>query len=100
MIQSKEDIIKGLDDSYAKLADWLNGQSSEKFSISPMDGKWTTGEHVDHLIKSIKPLNQALRMPKIMIRQLFGKPNRAGRNYDELYLLFGNDFLSILLCVS
>jgi hypothetical protein len=84
MIQSKEDIIQTLEKHYQQLENWLNKQPLEQFSISPIEGKWSTGEHIDHLIRGTQPLNQALRMPKLAIRTMFGKPNREGRNYEEL----------------
>jgi len=84
MYTTKEEIIEGLDATYKKLVNWLNEQEDNKFEASPMEGKWTTGQHVDHLIKSTRPINMSMRLPKLQLRMMFGKPNREGRTYEEI----------------
>lgn len=81
---TQEEIIQGLEDKYAFLTQWLENQEDKKFSVSPKDGKWSTGEHIEHLIKSTKPINMAMRLPKLQLRMMFGKPNREGRTFDEI----------------
>lgn len=82
-ITMKDEIAKALDSEFEKLAHWLRGHDDDKYEQGP-EGKWTTGQHIDHLLKSTKPLNKALRLPKIQLRMMFGKANREGRNYDTL----------------
>lgn len=48
------------------------------------EGKWSTGQILSHLIKSISPVNLALRLPRFSLRLLFGKPNRKPRTYEAL----------------
>lgn len=48
------------------------------------DGKWSTGQILSHLIKSLSPVNLALRLPRFVLRLLFGKPNRKPRDYAAL----------------
>jgi hypothetical protein len=81
---TQEEIIQGLEDKYAYLTQWLENQKDENFSISSTEGKWSTGEHIDHLIKSTKPLNMAMRLPKMQLRMMFGKPNREGRTFEQI----------------
>lgn len=83
MPQIKEDIIQELDIRMDRLLDWLNNHDAAKFNQGP-EGKWTTSQHVDHLIKSMQPLNMALRLPKLQLRTMFGKPNRPTRDYDTV----------------
>lgn len=80
---SKEEIIQALDDKYDALFQWLEKQPSEQFEIA-IEGKWSPGQHVEHLIKSSKPLNQSLRMPKMALSTMFGKNDREERSYDEV----------------
>ena len=46
--------------------------------------KWSSIKHLDHLLRSVQPLNKALKIPLPGLRILFGQPNRESRSYDEL----------------
>jgi len=43
---------------------------------------WTTGQHVLHLVNSIKLLNNALSYPKFILKYKFGVSNRETRSYE------------------
>lgn len=62
---------------------FIEQQSAAQFIDSP-DGKWSVGQNLDHLNKSISPVNLALRLPRFVVRLMFGKPNRKPRTYAEL----------------
>jgi hypothetical protein len=83
MIHSKTEIVNELKRNADRFYEWINTQNGEAFEGGP-EGKWTTGQHLDHLKKSVEPLNLALLLPKITFKLLFGKPNREGRNYKAL----------------
>ncbi len=65
------------------LVSFVNTQSASQFIETP-GGKWSVGQNLDHLNKSLSPVNLALRLPRFVLRVLFGKPNRTPRTYDEL----------------
>ena len=46
--------------------------------------KWTAGQQLEHIIKSVGPVNTAFALPTFVLRMFFGKANRASRTYDEL----------------
>lgn len=46
--------------------------------------KWSAGEQLAHIYLSVKPLRQALSLPKFLPKLLFGKANRPSKSYDEL----------------
>ena len=79
----KESIAALLDEKHQILLNWLNDQEIEKWESGPK-GKWTTGQHTLHLLQSIKPLNDALSIPKFVLRYKFGKSNREVRDYDTV----------------
>ncbi len=83
MIHSKETISDKIKENSARLEKWMQEQSAEAFEKGP-EGKWTTGQHLDHLIKSVLPLNQAFLLPKFVYRLKFGKPNRPPRDFAAL----------------
>jgi DinB superfamily len=82
MIQSKEDILKGIEQNYSLFLEAISSFSEQKFAQIPPDGKWSVGQHLDHLIRSTKPLNMVLDFPIIL--RIFGKANRPSRSFDEL----------------
>lgn len=41
-------------------------------------------QQLDHIIRAVSPLAMGLRLPKIFIGLLFGKANRASKDYNEL----------------
>ncbi len=86
---TKGAILKSLIIEYGKFCDFIRRLNNEEFMFAPQ-GKWNAGQQLDHLIKAVSPLAQGLRMPKFIIRFVFGKSNRPSKTYDELvkkYLL-------------
>jgi hypothetical protein len=49
-----------------------------------VENKWSVAENIQHLISATKMTNWALRMPKFILKMLFGKPNRPSRSFEEL----------------
>ncbi|WP_178987938.1 DinB family protein [Winogradskyella schleiferi] len=79
----KDDIADLIDTKHSELISWLENQPDDSWTQGP-EGKWTTGQQVLHLLQSIVPLNNALSMPKFLLRLKFGKANRPVRNYDDI----------------
>ena len=79
----KEEIIKLLDKEYQELIDWLNKQPNETWEKGP-EGKWTTGQHILHLIDALKKINRALSYPKFILKKKFGIANREVRSYEAV----------------
>jgi DinB superfamily len=76
----KAQLANLLNDKHTNLSQWLQAHPSEKWSLGPA-GKWTTGQHIVHLIQSTKPLVLALSLPALILRFRFGKANRPSRDY-------------------
>lgn len=57
--------------------------SDTDFCAAP-EGKWSAGQQLDHLIKSVSPVNMAMGLPGFVPRLLFGKANRPSRTYEQL----------------
>ncbi|MEZ4792185.1 MAG: DinB family protein [Gelidibacter sp.] len=79
----KESIADLLQEKNQALLQYLEQQEPEKWQQGPQ-GKWTTGQQALHLLQSIKPLNDALSMPKFLLRYKFGKANREVRDYESV----------------
>lgn len=63
-------------------ADYIQNLSVHRFTVSP-EGKWSAGQQLDHLIKSTKPVNSALALPRMLLR-FWGAPKRPTMTYDEI----------------
>lgn len=80
---NKDDIVNLLDEKHKILLEWLEQHDDELWQSGP-ENKWTTGQQALHLLQSIIPVNNALSMPKFIIRFKFGKTNREVRDYDTV----------------
>ena len=80
LIYTKEEIIAGLEEKSLSLIKWVSEQENDKFGV-PIDEKWSTGQQLSHLTKSIKPLVMILSKPRFVMRLLFGTSNRETRSY-------------------
>lgn len=79
----KEAIAQLINAKHIELINWLEQQPKDSWTQGP-EGKWTTGQHALHLLQSIKPLNNALSIPKFLLRYKFGKANRPVRDYSAI----------------
>jgi hypothetical protein len=82
-IYNKEDIIAALEEKSLSLIQWISEQDINKFDVS-VDEKWSTGQQLSHLTKSIKPLVMILSKPKFVMKLLFGTANRETRDYNAV----------------
>jgi hypothetical protein len=82
-IYTRSEIIGQLQRVSLELIKWASEQTDKNFSKS-VNGKWSTAQQIDHLTKSIKPLNMILGKPKFIIKILFGIANRNTRSYQTV----------------
>lgn len=80
---NKEEITAGLRRQYGAFGHLVKGLSKTEFESAP-EGKWTPGQQLEHLAKSVRPLALALYLPEWVLRWRFGKANRPSKSYDAL----------------
>jgi hypothetical protein len=83
MIQSQAQMAAAIAQNFAAFADCIHGLSEARFTLAPA-GKWGAGQHLEHLLRSTRPVYMAIGLPGFVLRLLFGKPNRMGRSYHEV----------------
>jgi DinB superfamily len=88
-IHTKSEIIAALNEEIDTFNQFILPMNKEQFEATP-NGKWSAGQNLDHLIRSIKPLQMVYGLPKLMLRILFGKTNRPSRTYDEVVTKYKN----------
>ena len=81
----KTEIIECLESSFAELVSFFENQEDSQFDQPIAPGKWTFGQHAEHLLLSARALKKAMKMPKIMLRTTFGTKNeRPEKTYGEV----------------
>ncbi|HLF44797.1 MAG TPA: DinB family protein [Chitinophagaceae bacterium] len=82
-IYNKAEIEKGLEEKVNAINQYISALNLEQFEATP-GNKWSAGQNLDHLIRSIRPLQVAYSLPKIMLKIMFGRANRPSKTYEEL----------------
>ena len=90
----KAEIIKELNISFDKLLHLMKKHENHKFSEVLIEGKWTAGQHVEHLRMSTSPINTLMKLPKFILRYKWGVCNRPERNFEELVNKFEAKLIS------
>lgn len=80
---NKFEISKQLWLQHQKFTDYINAMPEDKFMES-VKGKWTAGQQLDHIRRSLKPLALGLSTLLVLLRLILKKANRPSRTYDEL----------------
>src|SRR5688500_7958134 len=89
-IHSRDEIIHALKDSARHAEDWFRAQPEEQF-FTRLAETWSASDNVDHLIKAIKPIIKALKLPKVALQTLFGKPVNQSRTYEEICTIYSDE---------
>lgn len=61
----------------------LRSLSDEDFLKEPLE-KWTAGQQLDHIMKSVKPVDMAFGLPMFVLKMKFGLANRPSKTYEGL----------------
>ena len=81
----KQELTEILKKNFIELYDWIVVHDDAQFEVSNRPGKWTTGQHIDHLIRSTAPINKMFKLPKFVLKYKFGVNNRSERTFDETH---------------
>lgn len=66
-----------------RTVDKIEHFEDEQF-FAPYGVKWSMALQLMHLTRSVKPLNQALSAPKLLLRTQFGRPKRPSMSYEGI----------------
>lgn len=61
----------------------LESLSDADFQRKPSE-KWRLGQQLEHIIKSVKPVNMAFGSPMFVLKMKFGTANRPSKSYEAL----------------
>ena len=80
---TKSEILRDLDTVHGWSAEfWQSFDRAEFFA--PLGDAWSPADNVRHLIKSNRPVAQALKIPKLFLLLRFGFARRPSRSYSAL----------------
>lgn len=80
---TKQEIIDKLISNHTDFANMIGGLNDNDFMFM-LEKKWTAGQQLDHVFRSVSPLTLAFTLPKFIPALLFGKANRPSKDYDSL----------------
>ncbi len=77
------EIIQSLKSNHSLFLDFLKSLNNTEFEYAQKK-KWSAGQQLEHIYRSVNPLSQGLLLPKFIIKLVFGKANRPSLTYEEL----------------
>jgi hypothetical protein len=84
---NREEIKTRLKDNHRQFTELILSLGDNDFLFSVND-KWTAGQQLDHIYRSVSPLTHALTLPKLLIRLVIGKANRPSKDYVTLIIKY------------
>ena len=79
---NKAAIIAQLQTHHQEFIATIQGLSEDNFMYAPL-GKWTPGQHLEHIYKSVRPLVKVLQALASGVIPYFEALNRPSRTYTE-----------------
>lgn len=86
-VTTKAELITLLDNSNQWVIRWFMEIPAEHFFMRRGEA-WSAADNVDHLIKAHTPIAKALKLPKFILRSMFGKPTNASMSYEALCQIY------------
>ena len=81
-MENKEFLHSHLNRSTAEFLSVLGPLDREAFERNT-GGKWSAGQDLAHLVKTLRVISLGLGLPPGVFRLFLGKPNRPSRPYDQ-----------------
>jgi hypothetical protein len=89
-INTKTELIMALQDSHQRAENWFSAVPARDFFTRHGD-VWSPSDNVDHLVRAVKPIAKALKLPKITLQAMFGKPEKPSMSYEELCKVYRDE---------
>jgi len=81
--RTRDDVVRALERVHGESRAYWLGFTPEAF-LAPLGDAWSPADNVRHLTRSIRPVAMALKVPKLVLRLRFGRPQAASRTYLQL----------------
>ena len=80
---NKSNIQNKLKDKHKDFAAFIVSLNDNDFLFT-INGKWTAGQQLDHIYRSVSAVKMGLTLPKFLLRLIVGKTNRPSKDYEAL----------------
>lgn len=80
---NKSEIQQQLRENHTRFIKSILALSDADF-LKSNQGKWTAGQQLEHIVKSVSPVNLGFSLPSFLLKIVFGKANRPSKSYDAL----------------
>jgi hypothetical protein len=80
-------IIKSLDENVIQFNELVKNLNKEEFETN-IDGRWSAGQDLVHLIKVLKIVNIGFALPKTILRLMYGVNKNGNRSFEHLQQLY------------
>jgi len=87
LIQAKTEIISALQDSSQHMQDWFSAVPVSEY-FTRQGEVWSAADNIDHVVKAVKPIAKALKLPCLALNTMFGKPLHTSRSYEEVCKIY------------
>ena len=85
----KTALIKSLDDNAFQFIELVKSLSKDEFEIN-INGKWSAGQDLVHLIIVLRIVNIGFTLPKPVLRLIYGTNKNDNKSFEHLKQLYKN----------
>ncbi len=79
----RDELIETLKESNQRAGSWFENIPAKGF-FTRKGETWSPSDNLDHLIKAVQPITKALKLPRVTLQAMFGKPGKPSMTYEEL----------------
>ncbi|WP_350293506.1 DinB family protein [uncultured Croceitalea sp.] len=79
----KQAVISLLEENHQIFISKISSLSDTDFNRK-IASKWTSSQQLEHIIKSVKPVDMAFSLPMFVLKMKFGLANRPSKTYPDL----------------
>ena len=80
---NKYDLMDAMTQNHQRFSNYMNILTESEY-LYALPGKWSAGQQLDHIVRSTKPLILAFRLPRFVLKLVFGKAIRPSLSFEEL----------------
>lgn len=85
---SRDELISALEDVHREVDELFRELPGDALVRQPEAGVWSPAEHLIHLVRSVKAVADAMRMPGFLLAVLFGTSREPSRRFDEIRRIY------------
>ena len=89
LLMKKEEIIQKMQERHQAFFKAFAEMSDDDFVLH-FEEKWSPGQHLLHMYRSVKALGQARMVPNFVIKQMYGSAKVPSLSYEDLVQRYQN----------